>query len=56
LGVAVHSEEEMVDQQMKWVRMPSSAAAPVGVVFLVGGVGGDVSRFERNLGSGEDHH
>jgi hypothetical protein len=58
-GVAVHGEEETVVQLLKRVRMPSSTAAPVGVVFLVGGYGGGVSRSivsGGNLRTGGGHH
>jgi hypothetical protein len=43
-GVAVHGEEETVVLMLKRVRIPPSTEAPVGVVFLVGGDGGGVSR------------
>jgi hypothetical protein len=59
LGVAVHDEEETVVQLMKRVRMTPSTAAPVGVIVLVGGDGGGVSRFTDfggNLRSEEGHH
>jgi len=58
-GVAVHAEEETVVQLVKRVRMSPSTAALVGVVFLVGGVGGDVSRSidsGGNLRSRGCHH
>jgi uncharacterized membrane protein len=42
--VAINVEEETVVQLVKRVRMSPSIAAPMGVVFLVGGVGGGVSR------------
>jgi hypothetical protein len=58
-GAAVHGEEGMVVQLLKRVRMPSSIAAPVGVIFLVRGNGGGVSRFvvsRGNLRSGGCYH
>jgi hypothetical protein len=47
--VVVHDEEETVIQLVKWMRMPSSAATPVGVLVIVGGDGGGVSRSITSL-------
>jgi hypothetical protein len=57
-GVAVHGEETVV-KLLKRVRMPPSVATPVGVVFLIGGDGGGVSRSidsKGNLRSEGGHH
>jgi hypothetical protein len=42
--VSVHDEEETVVQLMKLVRMLPSPVVPVGVLVLVGGDDGGVSR------------
>jgi hypothetical protein len=42
--LAVHGEEEMMVQLVKRVKMPTSAAAPMDIIVLVGCNGGGVSR------------
>jgi hypothetical protein len=51
-GVLVHSEEGMVVQLVKRVRMLPSTTTPVGVAILIGGDGG----VSRSIDSGGSHH